>query len=75
MIPAPVMHVLVTMALLCGLTMEPVTPWEPEPADVAMVSRTIWGETRAARKRNSWGLAGASSFARTARTSRTPSRV
>ena len=46
MIPAPVMHVLTTLALLCGLSLEPVTPWEPEKTDVALVSRTIWGETR-----------------------------
>lgn len=46
MIPAPVMHVLATMALLCSLTLEPVTPWEPDPADVALISRTIWGEAR-----------------------------
>lgn len=46
MIPAPVLHVLATMALLCGLTMEPVKPWEPDPADVALISRTIWGEAR-----------------------------
>lgn len=47
MIPAPVMHVLATMALLCSLSLEPVLPpWEPDPADVALISRTIWGETR-----------------------------
>lgn len=47
MIPAPVMHVLTTLALLCSLSLEPVLPpWEPDPADVALVSRTIWGETR-----------------------------
>lgn len=47
MIPAPVMHVLATMALLCSLSLTPVLPpWEPEAADVALVSRTIWGEAR-----------------------------
>lgn len=24
----------------------PELPWEPDPADVALISRTIWGETR-----------------------------
>lgn len=48
MIPAPIMHVFVTMALMCSLSLAPVLPepWEPDPADVAMISRTIWGETQ-----------------------------
>ena len=61
MIPPAVMHVLITMALLFGMTLAPVMPepmpeamtaqavldaWEPDPSDVALISRTIWGETR-----------------------------
>lgn len=50
MLPTAIMHVLATMALLCNLSLAPVLPepepWEPYPADVALVSRTIWGETR-----------------------------
>ena len=45
-LPSAVMHVLATMALLCGLSLEPVKPWEPDVSDVAYLSRTIWGETR-----------------------------
>lgn len=44
MIPAPVMHVLATMALLCSLSLEPVTPWEPDAADVDALARTLYGE-------------------------------
>lgn len=34
-------------AVECRLEGMPVpTPWEPDPADIAYVSRTIWGETR-----------------------------
>lgn len=46
MIPAPVMHVLATMALLCGLTLEPVSPWDPDPAEVDALARTLYGECR-----------------------------
>lgn len=47
MLPTAIMHVLATMALLCNLSLAPVLPpWEPDPADVALVSRTIWGEAR-----------------------------
>lgn len=50
MIPPVVMNLLATLALLTGMTLAPVLPepepWEPDPADVAMISRTIWGETR-----------------------------
>lgn len=46
MIPAPVMHVLATMAMLCSLSLEPVTPWEPDSADVNALARTLYGECR-----------------------------
>ena len=46
MIPAPVMHVLITLALLCSLSLEPVKPWEPEAADVDALARTLYGECR-----------------------------
>ena len=46
MIPAAVMHVLTTLALLCSLSLEPVTPWEPEQADVDALARTLYGECR-----------------------------
>lgn len=46
MIPVPVMHILATMALLCSLSLEPVTPWEPDPADVDALARTLYGECR-----------------------------
>lgn len=56
MIPAPVMHVLAMMALLCNLSLAPVLPpWEPAPADVALVSRTIWGETRGCPEKEQLG--------------------
>lgn len=41
MIPAPVMHVLATMALLCSLSLEPVTPVPPEPMPVAMTAGAV----------------------------------
>lgn len=41
MIPAPVMHVLATMALLCGLSLEPVTPVPPEPMPEAMTAQAV----------------------------------
>lgn len=41
MIPAPVMHVLTTLALLCSLSLEPVTPWEPEPMPEAMTAGAV----------------------------------
>ncbi len=47
MIPAPVMYVLATMALTCSLSLAPVAPaWEPDPADVDALARTIYGEAR-----------------------------
>lgn len=46
MIPAPVMHVLFTLALLCSLSLEPVKPWEPDPAEVDALARTLYGECR-----------------------------
>lgn len=47
MIPAPVMHVLTTLALLCSLSLEPVLPpWEPDPAEVDALARTLYGECR-----------------------------
>lgn len=54
MMPAPIMQVLVTMALMGALTLSPINqltqveaaPWEPAVADVALISRTIWGEVR-----------------------------
>lgn len=41
MIPAAVMHILATMALLCGLSMEPVTPVLPEPMPAAMTAGAV----------------------------------
>ena len=50
MMPEVIMRLLATLAILCSLSLAPVLPetepWEPEAADVAMISRTIWGETR-----------------------------
>ncbi len=47
MIPAPVMQVLATMALTCSLSLAPVVPaWEPDPAEVDALARTIYGEAR-----------------------------
>lgn len=43
MIPAPVMHVLVTMALLTGMTLAPVRP-KPEPQMVEMLACGIYNE-------------------------------
>lgn len=41
MIPAPVMHVLATMALLCSLSLEPVMPIPPEPMPAAMTAGAV----------------------------------
>lgn len=41
MIPAPVMHVLTTLALLCSLSLEPVTPEPPEPMPPAMTAGAV----------------------------------
>lgn len=46
MIPPIVMQVLATLALLCSLSLEPVTPWEPDPAEVDALARTLYGECR-----------------------------
>lgn len=55
-LPSAIMHVLATMALLCNLSLAPVLPpWEPDPADVALVSRTIWGETRGCPEKEQLG--------------------
>ena len=55
-LPTVIMHVLATMALLCNLSLAPVLPpWEPAPADVAYVSRTIWGETRGCPEKEQLG--------------------
>lgn len=40
-----VIELLATLAIVCGLAPLP-EPWEPNPVDIAYVSRTIWGETR-----------------------------
>lgn len=44
MIPAPVMHVLATMALLCSLSLAPVTPIPPEPMPPAMTAGAVLTE-------------------------------
>lgn len=55
-LPTAIMHVLATMALLCNLSLAPILPpWEPDPADVALVSRTIWGETRGCPEKEQLG--------------------
>ena len=58
MIPPVVMNLLATLALLTGMTLAPVLPppepWEPDPADVALVSRTIWGETQGCPYEEQW---------------------
>lgn len=41
MIPAPVMLVLVTMALLCNLSLAPVTPILPEPMPAAITAGAV----------------------------------
>lgn len=41
MIPAPVMHVLATMALLCNLSLAPVEPILPEPMPAAMTAGAV----------------------------------
>lgn len=47
MIPPAVMHVLVTMALLCGMTLAPVMPtWEPPEEEVVALAKTLYGECR-----------------------------
>ena len=45
--PEIVIRLLATLAILCQLApLGGGDEWEPEAADVAMISRTIWGETR-----------------------------
>jgi len=46
MMPAIVTKLLATWALLFALAPLEAPAWEPEAADVALISRTIWGETR-----------------------------
>lgn len=47
MIPSAILHVITVLALATGLTLAPVQPaYEPDPAEVALISRTIWGEAR-----------------------------
>ena len=41
MIPAPVMHVLTTLALLCSLSLEPIAPVPPEPMPEAMTAGAV----------------------------------
>lgn len=53
-----VMILVIAMVVICIILAHPVhaagqrivdwpdLPWEPDPADVALISRTIWGETR-----------------------------
>ncbi len=49
-LPSAIMHVLATMALLCNLSLAPVLPepepWEPDPAEVDALARTLYGECR-----------------------------
>lgn len=45
MIPPILQAIFATIVIVCNLTMPP-EPWEPEPADVEYISRTIWGEAR-----------------------------
>lgn len=54
MMPAPIMQVLVTMALMGALTLSPINqltqveaaPWEPAETDVVALARTLYGECR-----------------------------
>ena len=46
MIPPIVMQLLATLAIVCNLSLAPVTPWEPEAADVDALARTLYGECR-----------------------------
>lgn len=41
MIPAPVMHVLTTLALLCSFSLAPVKPTPPEPMPEAMTAGAV----------------------------------
>ena len=46
-VPSAVAHVLASMALICSLSLAPVAPaWEPDPAEVDALARTIYGEAR-----------------------------
>lgn len=46
MIPAAILHVITTLALATGLTLEPVQPWEPDPVEVTALAKTMWAEAR-----------------------------
>lgn len=54
MIPAPIMQVLATMALMGALTLSPINqltqveaaPWEPAETDVVALAKTLYGECR-----------------------------
>lgn len=46
-LPSAIMHVLVTMSLMCNLSLAPIQPpWEPDPAEVTALAQTLYGECR-----------------------------
>lgn len=63
MIPAPVMHILVTLSMLFSLSLEPVKPWEPDPSEVTALAKTLYGECRGAASCNNGPWPGPSSTA------------
>lgn len=50
MIPPIVMSLLASLALITGMTLAPVLPepepWEPDPAEVTALAKTLYGECR-----------------------------
>lgn len=46
-LPSAIMHVLVTMSLMCNLSLSPIMPpWEPDPTEVTALAQTLYGECR-----------------------------
>lgn len=46
-LPSEIIHVLVTMSLLCNLSLAPIQPpWDPDPAEVTALAQTLYGECR-----------------------------
>lgn len=46
MIPAAIVHVITTMAMVTSMSLAPIQPFEPDPAEVTALARTVWAEAR-----------------------------
>lgn len=51
-LPTAILHVLATMSLMCSLNLAPVRqPYEPDPAEVEALAKTVWAEARGCSER------------------------